>query len=176
MARQGRWPMTCFRKLNLPHWVPSWLIKILLSVNLFIPTLFLAKNVWIGIFISFCRCFEWLSKIIVRTYGTATYKILKKKVQHGAEEIEVTNPLACKLSITCPFGSVNRDKCNFASKQRMLERMFSGMAFFLNNGFHQWARSAGIESLTTFKRVQIWQLVRLGREQRLPKIESALSN
>ena len=60
-----------------------------------------------------------------------------KKVQHGAEEVEVTNPLACKLSITSPFGSVNRDKCNFASKQRMLERMFSGMAFFLNNGFHQ---------------------------------------
>ena len=53
-----------------------------------------------------------------------------KKIQHGAEEIEATNPLACKLSITSPFGSVNRDKCNFASKQRMLERMFSGMAFF----------------------------------------------
>ena len=81
-------------------------------------------------------------------------KVLKK-VQHGAEEVEVTNPWACKLSITSPFGSVNRDKCNFASKQRMLERMFSGMAFFLNNGFHQWARTAGIESLTTFKRVQI---------------------
>ena len=28
-------------------------------------------------------------------------KVLKK-VQHGAEEVEVTNPLACKLSINCP--------------------------------------------------------------------------
>ena len=45
-----------------------------------------------------------------------------KKVQHGAEEVEVTNPLACKLSLTSPFGSVNCDKCNFASKQRMREQ------------------------------------------------------
>ena len=175
MARQGRWPMTCFRKLNLPHWVPSWLIKILLSVNLFIRTLFLAKNVWIGIFISFCCCFEWLSKIIVRTHGTATYKSPKKSPTWSGGG-RSHKSLGVQIVYNLSFWFCQSRQMNFASKQRMLERMFSGMAFFLNNGFHQWARSAGIESLTTFKRVQIWQLVRLGREQRLPKIESALSN
>ena len=78
-----------------------------------------------------------------------------KKVQHGAEEVEVTNPLACKLSITSPFGSVNRDKCNFASKQRMLERMFSGIAFCSEQWISSVSKIAGTESLTTFKRVQI---------------------